>query len=82
VVRATVDEILNALLDAEADQLCGAGKYERNEGRNDTRVGSYDLQVHTKAGEVTLAVPKLCNLPFETAISDRYWRRSRLWRKR
>ena len=26
VVRATVEETLNALLDAEADQLCGAGR--------------------------------------------------------
>jgi transposase-like protein len=32
VVRATVEETLNALLDAEADQLCGARKYERTEG--------------------------------------------------
>jgi len=28
VVRATVEETLNALLDAEADHLCGARKYE------------------------------------------------------
>jgi hypothetical protein len=39
VVRATVEETLNALLDAEADQLCGARKYERTEGRKDTRAG-------------------------------------------
>jgi putative transposase len=36
VVRATVEETLNALLDAEADQLCGARRYERTEGRQDT----------------------------------------------
>jgi hypothetical protein len=29
---------LNALLDAEADQLCGARKYERAEGRNECAV--------------------------------------------
>jgi putative transposase len=75
VVRATVEKTLNALLDAEADQLCGARKYERSEGRKDTRAGSYDRQLHTKAGEVTLTVPKLRNLPFETAIIDRYRRR-------
>jgi len=55
VVRATVEETLNALLDAEADQLCGARKYERTEGRKDTRAGSYGRQLHTKAGEVTPA---------------------------
>ena len=32
VVRATVEETLNGLLDAEADHLCGARKYERTEG--------------------------------------------------
>ena len=75
VVRATVEETLNALLDAEADYLCGARKYERTEGRKDTRAGSYDRQLHTKAGEVTLQVPKLRNLPFETAIIERCRRR-------
>ena len=75
VVRSTVEETLNALLDAEADHLCGARKYERSEGRKDTRAGSYDRQLHTKAGEVTLTVPKLRNLPFETAIIERYRRR-------
>ncbi len=54
VVRATVEETLNALLDAEADHLCGARKYERTEGRKDTRAGSYERQLHTKAGEVSL----------------------------
>ena len=75
VVRATVEETLNALLDAEADVLCGARKYERTEDRKDTRAGSYDRQLHTKAGEVTLQVPKLRSLPFETAIIERYRRR-------
>ena len=49
VVRATVEETLNGLLDAEADRLCGARKYERAEGRKDTRAGSYDRQLQTKA---------------------------------
>ena len=75
VVRSTVEEALNALLDAEADHLCGARKYERTEGRKDTRAGSYTRQLHTKAGEVSLQVPKLRSLPFETAIIERYRRR-------
>jgi transposase-like protein len=75
VVRSTVEETLNALLDAEADRLCGAGKYERTEGRKDTRAGSYERQLQTKAGEVSLKVPKLRTLPFETAIIERYRRR-------
>ena len=75
VVRTTVEETLNALLDAEADHLCGAKRYERSEGRKDTRAGSYDRRLQTKAGEVKLTVPKLRTLPFETAIIERYRRR-------
>jgi len=75
VVRATVEETLNAPLDAEADQLCGAKRYERTEARQDTRAGSYERRLHTRAGEVTLKVPKLRSLPFETAIIERYRRR-------
>jgi Transposase and inactivated derivatives len=52
MVRGTVEEALNAMLDAEADRLCGAGKYERSEGRKDTRAGSYERSLETKAGPV------------------------------
>jgi len=41
----------------------------------DTRAGHYERQLGTKAGEVTLKVPKLRRLPFETAIIERYRRR-------
>src|SRR6185312_9203262 len=75
VVRTTVEETLNALLDAEADKLCGAKRYEHRAERVDTRAGHYERQLHTKAGEVTLQVPKLRSLPFETAIIERYKRR-------
>jgi len=75
VVRGTVEETLNALLDAEADALCGAKRYERSADRVDTRAGHYERQLHTKAGEVTLTVPRLRTLPFETQIIDRYRRR-------
>ena len=54
VVRSTVEETLNALLDAEADRLCGAKRYERSEARQDFRAGSYERQLHTQSGEVTL----------------------------
>ena len=75
MVRGTVEETLNALLDAEADELCGAGRYERSAGRVDTRAGSYDRTLHTKAGEVKLKIPKLRQQAFETAIIERYRRR-------
>ena len=75
VVRGTVEETLNALLDAEADRLCNAQRYERTEARRDTRAGHYERSLETKAGEVTLKVPKLRSQTFETAIIERYRRR-------
>ena len=36
VVRKTVEETLNGLLEAEADQLCKARRYERTDSRRDT----------------------------------------------
>jgi transposase-like protein len=75
VVRQTVEQTLNGLLEAEADELCGAKRYARSPERLDTRAGHYDRQLQTKAGEVTLSVPRLRSLPFETQIVERYRRR-------
>ena len=75
LVRGSVEETLNQLLDAEADQLCNASRYERTATRQDTRAGHYKRKLHTRAGEVTLNVPKLRKQTFETAIIERYRRR-------
>lgn len=37
IVRESVEQALNGLLEAEAKQLCSAGKYERTDARRDTR---------------------------------------------
>jgi putative transposase len=42
VVRQTIEETLNGLLQAEADELRGAKRYERSPERLDTRAGHYD----------------------------------------
>jgi transposase-like protein len=75
VVRESVQETLNGLLEAEADQLCGAKRYERSPDRVDTRAGHYSRKLQTKAGEVELKVPRLRSLAFETQIIERYRRR-------
>jgi len=74
-VRQTVEETLNAMLEAEADQLCKAQKHERNAERQGYRSGHYERTLLTKAGEVKLQVPKLKKVTFETAIIERYKRR-------
>lgn len=75
MVRGTVEETLNSMLDAEADKLCNAQRYQRSESRKDTRAGYYQRKLHTKAGQVNLKVPKLRKTTFETAIIERYRRR-------
>ncbi len=75
LVRGTVKETLNSLLDQEADRLTNASRYEHTESRKDTRAGYYNRKLLTKAGEVNLKMPKLRHLPFETAIIERYKRR-------
>jgi putative transposase len=75
MVRSTVEETLNAMLDAEADHLCHAHRYEHTDARTDQRAGHYKRTLHTKAGEVALKIPKLRHAKFETAIIERYRRR-------
>ena len=75
IVRVTVEDTLNALLDAEADRLVNAGKYERTETRRDYRSGHYERKLSTKAGDVRLKVPKFRQSSLDTAIIERYQRR-------
>ena len=75
LVRSTVEEPLDGMLDAEADRLCNAEKYRRSGSRIDTSAGHYHRKLHTTAGEVTLKIPKLRQQTFETAIIERYRRR-------
>lgn len=75
VVRTSVEETLNKLLDEEADRLCNAGRYEHSDNRTDSRAGHYARKLHIKAGEINLKVPKLRKATFETAIIERYKRR-------
>ena len=72
MVRQSVEDTLNALLNAEADAICQASRYQRSPDRQDTRAGSYKRKLLTKAGEVELHVPRLRTLPFETQIIERY----------
>ena len=75
LVRDSVEETLNALLDHEADELVRAGKYERTGDRKGYSSGHYERNFGTTSGEVKLRVPKLKGIQFETAIIERYKRR-------
>lgn len=75
LVRKSVEETLNELLDSEAEALTNAGKYERTADRAGYRSGHYDRTLTTTSGNVNLKVPKLKGVAFETAIIERYQRR-------
>ena len=75
MVRGSVEETLNELLEQEAERLTQAARYERNETRQGYRSGHYDRNLTTTSGDVTLHVPRLKGVSFETAIIERYRRR-------
>jgi len=49
LVRGTVEETINAMLDAEADALCNASRYERSEARKDTRASPSTRSIQPRA---------------------------------
>ena len=75
LVRNSVEETLNELLEKEAAELTNAGRYERTEDRQGYRSGHYERNLTTTSGEVKLKMPKLKGVAFETAIIERYRRR-------
>lgn len=75
LVRRTVEDTINALLEEEADDLVKAGRYERTAGREAYRAGHYERDLTTTSGQVTLKMPKLKGVRFATAVIERYKRR-------
>ena len=75
LVRQTVEDTINALLDEEADLLVNAERYERTADREAYRAGHYKRSFTTTSGTVELAMPKLKGAKFVTAIIERYKRR-------
>ena len=53
LVRGSVEETLNELLEAEAEKLTQAARYERNEQRQGYRSGHYSRNLTTTSGDVT-----------------------------
>ena len=70
-----MEKTLNELLEKEAESLTQAARYERSEARQGYRSGHYDRNLTTTSGDVTLHMPRLKGMSFETAIIERYRRR-------
>ena len=61
LVHGSVEETLNELPEKEAETLTQAARYER--------------KLTTTSGDVTLQMPRLKRIPFQTAVIERYRRR-------
>ena len=75
MVRDKVEQIVNAMLDEEADLIANAARYERSDGRKAYRAGHYARGFTVKAGRLALRIPKLKGAVFESAVIERYRRR-------
>src|SRR6185436_10138361 len=59
LVRESVRTVLQELIEAEATEVIGAGRYQRTDSRVTDRNGSRPRLLTTKAGDVALSIPKL-----------------------
>ena len=75
LIRKTVEEMLNGLLEEEAGDLVGAERYERTADREAYRAGHCERRLATTSGEVTIRMPKPEGVRLTTAIVERCRRR-------
>jgi transposase-like protein len=59
LIRESVRAVLQELIEAEAAEVIGAGRYQRTATRVTDRNGSRPRLLTTKAGDVALSIPKL-----------------------
>jgi putative transposase len=71
LIRDSVEMVLQALIDAEATAFIGAEPHERTDTRTNQRNGTRPRLLATKAGDVSLAIPKLRRGSFFPSILDR-----------
>jgi len=58
-LRQLVREVLQELMEAEVEGLCGAGRHERSEQRRDQRNGYRARRWETRVGALELSIPRL-----------------------
>ena len=70
LVRESVRMVLQELIETEATETIGAGRYERTDTRATERNGSRPKLLTTKGGDVTVAIPKLRTGSFFPSILE------------
>lgn len=73
-IRGAIKEVLEGIMDAEAEELLCAKPYERSEDRADYRNGKRKRKLTTRVGEIELEVPRMRVLQFQTEVMERYRR--------
>jgi putative transposase len=70
VVRSALQKVINT----EFENFIQAGHYERTDGRQGYRNGSYDRTLHTRVGSIQLRICRDRDGNFKTDLFDRYQR--------
>lgn len=73
-IARVMQKALQGALNAQFDKFIGAGDYERTEQRNGHRNGSYERQLYTRVGSITLRVCRDRAGEFSPEVFDRYQR--------
>src|SRR6202011_5166328 len=73
-VRAAVEALVQAALEAEMTEAIGAAKGERSETRLSYRSGHYSRSLITRVGSLELRVPRDRMGRFSTELFERYQR--------
>ena len=71
LIRASVEMVLQALIDAEVTEAIGAAPHERSGTRTNQRNGGRPKVVTTKAGDVEVTIPKLRHGSFFPSVLER-----------
>lgn len=58
MVTEKVNELLNTMLDVQADELTGASRYGRSDARKAYRVGRCERGPDVKAGRLSVRLPR------------------------
>ncbi len=73
-VAKLLESVLNQVLKAQATEQLAAKTYERTTERKGYRNGSYERDLITRAGSITLRVPRFRDGTFSTELFARYQR--------
>ena len=73
-LKTLVTFFLNLVMQYEAEQQAGVGRYQRSPTRTAVRNGSKPRSLLTKLGKLILQKPQFRDKPFETVIFERYSR--------